>query len=81
MNLELYYFPECPFCQRVLRKIETLELKDRIALKNIRQDAEAREYHIQKTGRQTVPCLYIDDTPMFESTDICDWLEENKANF
>lgn len=79
MDLALYYFPECPFCQLVLRKIDTLGLNEKITFKNIHQDSEANAYHIQKTGRQTVPCLYVDDKPMFESSDICEWLEDNKA--
>jgi len=30
------------------------------------------------TGRTTVPCLYIDNNPMFESYDIMEWLKTNK---
>ena len=30
------------------------------------------------TGRYTVPCLYINGTPMHESAEINEWLEENK---
>jgi glutathione S-transferase len=40
-----------------------------------RVDAEARKAHRNRTGRNTVPCLYIDDVPLFESADIIDWLE------
>ena len=32
---------------------------------------------VDDTGRRTVPCLYIDNKPMFESADIMDWLSEN----
>lgn len=78
MKLELYYYPECPYCQLVLRKIDSLKLSDKIELKNVRTDAENRKLHIEKTGRQTVPCLYIDNSPMFESMDICEWLEDNQ---
>lgn len=32
------------------------------------------------TGRRTVPCLYIDNQPMFESQDIMEWLRDNESN-
>lgn len=32
------------------------------------------------TGRKTVPCLFIDGQPMFESLDIMKWLEDNLAS-
>ena len=80
MNLELYYYDQCPFCQVVLRKIKGLELTDKITYKNVLENPQFRQYHINKTQRTTVPCLYIDDKPMFESDDICDWLENNKSS-
>lgn len=78
MKLELYYYSQCPFCQKVLRQIEHLGLQDKIILKNTLEDPSNRVFHMNKTGRTTVPCLYIDDSPMFESQDICDWLESNQ---
>ena len=80
MNLELYYFETCPFCQRVLRQIDELGLKNKIILKDVHASQEARDFHYQTTGRSTVPCLYIDGKPLFESSDICEWLIENQAN-
>ena len=78
MKLELYYYSQCPFCQRVLQKIDSLGLKESLTFKNTSQDPSARSFHMKKTGRATVPCLYIDDEPMFESSDISVWLEQNK---
>lgn len=78
MKLELYYYDQCPFCQRVLQKINSLSLSSKIIFKNTLENPEFHRYHVEKTKRSTVPCLYIDDKPMFESIDICDWLEKNK---
>lgn len=78
MNLKLYYFDACPFCQMVLRKIDQLDLKDQIEFKDIIANPEFRDEHIDKTGRATTPCLYIDEDPLFESQDIMEWLEENQ---
>lgn len=77
MKLELYYFKQCPFCAKVLRKIDELELTNHIDFKSTLESQENGEYHYNKTGRSTVPCLYIDDNPMFESNDINDWLDKN----
>lgn len=81
MHLKLYYYDQCPFCQLVLQKIDQLGIKDKIQLCNILNNSEHREFHESNTGRTTVPCLYIDDKPMFESRDIAQWLEANKDTF
>jgi len=77
-KLDLYYFPSCPFCYIVLQKIEELNLL--VTLKNIQEDANARDKLYKDTGRYTVPCLYINDDPMHESRDIMDWMDKNKTN-
>ena len=75
-NLNLYYFPSCPFCQIVLVKVNELNLD--VILTNIHEDDQAREKLYHDTGRYTVPCLYIDENPMHESRDIINWLQNNK---
>lgn len=77
-NLALYFFTSCPFCQIVLRKIDTLSLE--VAMCDVSASQEHLNKLVSDTGRQTVPCLYIDGKPMFESSDICDWLEQNASN-
>jgi len=80
MKVDLYYYEQCPFCYRVLMKIKELGLEEKINFKNTLESAEHREFHIKQTGRTTVPCLYIDGKPMFESNDINNWLEQNIKN-
>lgn len=77
MNLELYYYDECPYCQLVLGTLDQLKLTDKVAMKNTRQDPKNREKLVADTGRGTVPCLYIDGEPMHESRDIANWLRAN----
>jgi glutaredoxin 2 len=77
MKLELFYYDQCPFCQRVLNTIKTLGLEEKIQFKNTLTDQNNAAFHSQKTGRNSVPCLYIDDQPMFESGDIMNWLTQN----
>lgn len=76
MKLELYYYNQCPFCVRVLKKIEQLGITN-ITYCNTLENQAHFQKHLQITGRSTVPCLYINDQPMFESYDIMKWLEDN----
>ncbi|MBY0517900.1 MAG: glutathione S-transferase N-terminal domain-containing protein [Bacteriovoracaceae bacterium] len=75
-KLELYYYDECPYCQIVLRAIDANNLRNSVTLCNTRQHSQHREKLMKDTGRSTVPCLYIDGTPMHESSDIARWLKE-----
>ena len=74
-KLELYYFPECPFCQKVLNVLKELNLD--IPLKNIHQDKNYLLKLESDTGSRMVPCLYINDKPMKESDDIIKWLKKH----
>ena len=78
-KLELYFFPECPYCQIVERALQETGLYSKVAHFNINQDPKKREHLIQATGRSTVPCLFIDDRPMHESRDIAAWLHKYAA--
>lgn len=77
MKLELFYFEGCPFCQYVLKVISNNNIA--VTLLDIQQSNQALERLVNDTGRRTVPCLYIDNRPMFESSLIIKWLEENKS--
>ncbi|MDD0852670.1 glutathione S-transferase N-terminal domain-containing protein [Halobacteriovorax sp. GB3] len=74
-KLELFYFDSCPFCQIVLQAIKELNIK--VDYKDIFSDQQNLERLVSDTGRRTVPCLYIDNKPMHESSDIIQWLKSN----
>jgi len=74
--LELYYFDSCPYCQRVLNVI--IELNILVSYQDIYGDSNAMQKLFYITGKKTVPCLFIDGNPMFESLDIIDWLKSNQ---
>jgi glutaredoxin 3 len=78
MKLEFFYFEACPFCQLVLEVIQDLDLK--VDMLDISVHAEHFQRLVSDTGRRTVPCLYIDNDPMFESGDIINWLQTNRNN-
>ncbi|PIK13832.1 glutathione S-transferase N-terminal domain-containing protein [Halobacteriovorax sp. JY17] len=78
MKLELFYYDSCPFCQYVLGAIDDLAIK--VEYCNIQESQEHLNRLVTDTGRRTVPCLYINNTPMFESSDIVEWLNNNQSN-
>ena len=75
-KLELYYFDQCPYCQIVMSAIKQNRLEDKVTYLNIHKDPHYKEKLIRDTGRGTVPCLYIDGSPMHESRDIAAWLQK-----
>jgi glutathione S-transferase len=72
-KLELYYLPTCPYCQKVLRFMDEIDLK--VPLKDINVPAN-RDTLIKVGGSHQVPCLFIDGVPMYESNDIIEFLRE-----
>jgi glutaredoxin len=69
----LYKFDTCPYCVRVFRALDGLGVA--VAMEDVRTDPAARRALQQATGRTTVPCLFVDGQPLFESSDIVSWLE------
>lgn len=78
--LILYYNPTCPFCQRVLQTAENLgvefDLRDIIAEEKYAEELEA------KGGERQVPFLIDEEkgVSMYESSDIIDYIRENRTS-
>lgn len=77
-KLDYYYFEACPYCQRVITVIEKHKIK--VNWMDIHKDSAHAKKLREDTGRTTVPCMYIDGKPMFESLDIMKWIESNLDN-
>lgn len=78
-SLELYGYPECPYCQRVLSAVDTLGLD--VPLRDTMRDDAANDAVYEATGRETVPVLRITREDgsvewMRESLDIVRYLKE-----
>jgi glutaredoxin len=71
-ELVLYKFDRCPYCRRVMRHIDTLGVQ--VEYRDTRQSSTWQADLFEKTGRTTVPCLFVDGQPMYESREINDWL-------
>ena len=73
-RMELYFFPDCPYCRKVLGAIDDLGIKDKLVFHDARNDPKEKEALVELTGKTQVPCLVIDGAPMHESEDIKQYL-------
>jgi glutaredoxin len=77
LDLELYKFDRCPYCQVVFRAVDKLALP--VRYRDIDQDDDAARKLVEVGGMDQVPCLFIDGKPLYESEDIVAFLEKNFA--
>lgn len=70
-NLTLYYKPTCPYCMKVLAYMEDQDIA--CEMKDTYQPEYADEL-VSIGGKRQVPCLIINGEPMYESSDIIQYL-------
>ena len=63
----------CPFCIRVLRYLDDRGIK--VTVRDISANSEDRDDLLNKGGKVQVPCLFYQQTILYESLDIIDWFE------
>lgn len=73
-KLKLYTSNNCPFCERVKSFIKENNIEG-VEYVNISEDAAERAYLVEHGGMMQVPCLFVDDEPMYESADIINYLK------
>lgn len=73
LTLLLYMFDGCPFCQRVLDQAKKQNLT--LPMRDIHRDAQAQSELVRVGGKKTVPCLFINGEPLYESADIVAFLQ------
>jgi glutaredoxin 3 len=66
-GMVLYVRKSCPYCIKVMKFLEESHIK--ILVKDA-SAPENREYLLKNAHKTQVPCLFIDEKPMFESDDI-----------
>ena len=80
-GLSLYQFHACPFCVKTRRTLHRLNVP--VALRDARNDAQARQTLLVEGGKVKVPCLRIEEqgkvTWMYESKVIIDYLNQRFA--
>lgn len=70
----LYMRDTCPYCQKVLKVLE--KHNKQITIKDISEEKNRKEL-LSVGGKQQVPCIVIDGTPMYESNDIIAWINKH----
>ncbi len=78
-NHALYQLPACPFCVKVRREIQRLNLP--LEIRNIKDSDDNRNELLEGGGKAKVPCLRIDSADgssqwMYESDDINAYLNK-----
>ena len=73
--LVLYVMTGCPYCIKVKRFLADngVTIPDR----DISTAPVAEQTLIAVGGKRQVPCLFIDGKPLYESSDIIAWVQEN----
>ena len=71
----LHQFQACPFCKKVRRKLEELNLK--YETREVPQDRSKRTTIKELSGQLKVPVLEDDEKVIWDSSAIVEYLEEN----
>ncbi|RAP29899.1 glutaredoxin [Candidatus Marinamargulisbacteria bacterium SCGC AG-343-D04] len=74
-SLIFYTMYSCPFCARVVQYLEEHGVE--LEFRDILETPDYRQELIDLGGKAQVPCLSIDNFPLYESEDIIMWLEDN----
>lgn len=82
-SLALYNSDSCWFCARVRQTIDKLGMP--VEIRDAVGNARYRQELLQGGGKTQVPCLRIEDANgdvrwMYESADICQYLEARAAS-
>lgn len=80
MHVELIHRWKCPYSARVRDFISRHHLEDQVYYRAADEDAAAQEALAELTHGNQVPCLIVDGTPILESTDIIQWLNEHMVH-
>ena len=75
MELVLYKFDSCPFCQKVQRFLKEHQIE--VPVRDVLFEKEAKTDLLRIGGKTQVPCLIIEGQPLYESNDIIDWFRSN----
>jgi glutaredoxin-related protein len=66
----LYVKSHCGFSRAALIACDNLHLQERLELRNVSEDEEARSALVALCGTDQAPCLVVEGRPLHESSDI-----------
>ena len=70
----LYYSPHCPYCKEVMTYLKEKQIT--LSLCDVTSDAEGKKRLCSYGTPPRVPCLVVDDKPIYGSDPIRAWLTE-----
>ncbi len=73
-NHTLYYQKSCPYCQKVLKFMDDNSLT--MDTRDINQPGNQNDL-VRIGGMKQVPCLVVNNEPLYESEDIIAYLREH----
>src|SRR4051812_4663780 len=76
-SVVLYYSPRCPYSKKVLSYLDSQDID--IPCKNVTIDATARDELKKYGGHLVVPCLIVDQQPIYNANDIIAWLQKHDS--
>ncbi|GAA5102458.1 glutaredoxin 3 [Wohlfahrtiimonas larvae] len=59
MSVEMYYLPSCPYCKRALDLLKKKGAE--VKIYDVNQDSQYWEESKKRSGRDTVPQIFIND--------------------
>lgn len=75
-NLMLYYSKKCYYSRKVLNYLDQIEKT--VPMKDVSKDPQAKQELFLRGGQKFVPCLMVDNTPIYDSDAIIEWLKEHQ---
>lgn len=76
-SLELFIGPHCPYCHKVLAFMQANNI-DNVVVHDIAQEPDQAERLIKVGGKRQIPCLFVNEKPLYESNDIIRFLNDLK---
>ncbi len=73
----LYYSSTCPYSQEVLSYLKKTERH--IPMCDVKKDLQGKEKLKSYGEPARVPCLIVDEKPLYNSGAIIQWLKENNS--
>jgi glutathione S-transferase len=73
-EVSLFVKNNCGFSRSVLLALANLHLEKRCPVQNITESAQSKAALMKLTGKETAPCLVVDQKPMHESKEIIRYL-------
>lgn len=77
MEIILYQFEQCPFCVKVRKKLNDLNLNYKIVNVDYSRDDPLRKTLLKETGVASVPIIKLGDKFIGDSKKIINYLNQN----